>query len=590
MPKSVILPNTPARKGTLAGKIVNSTLEHRLRLGSGLVIAFFLVFHLLNASLGIVSLSVMDVVGEKLAWFWSLPPAQLLLYLSFVVHIGLMFVSLYKRRSLRMPIWHCIQFGMALAMPVLLFSHVTGTRGMYEFLGVYRDYTSVVSGLWDSLSGVIRQYSLLILAWTHMCIGIHYWLRHRSAYARWVRLLYPASIIIPLLACLGFLRAGLESRQLPSDAPALVETQMALSRVDPEQLQFLQHVEKSALWLLAALLIGVFLMRLLRSWLERKQGGYFITHTPSGRQLRARQQQTVLDTLREAGVSHASVCGGRGRCTTCRIRISEGSEALPEPSERETRALRRVRADPQVRLACQLKPVNDITITPLLPANASVPAARVSAGVMGHEQKIVCLFVDLRGSTRLGEQKLPYDVVFILNQFFVQLDASLRDTQGHYATFNGDGLMALYGLDGDLATGCRDALAGAADMLRRMDELNEWLASELDQPLRVGIGLHCGDAIVGTMGPPDAPTVSALGDTINITARLEALTKEYRTSLVVSEDALLRAGIPVAGLPQHLVQVRGRRKPLKILVVDDPASLVSGLGEQVRGQSRQAST
>ena len=133
--------------------------------------------------------------------------------------------------------------------------------------------------------------------------------------------------------------------------------------------------------------------------------------------------------------------------------------------------------------------------------------------------------------------------------------------------------MALYGLDGDLATGCRNALEGAVEIQRRMEQLNVWLAAELRFPLKVGIGIHCGDAIVGAMGPPAAPMISALGDIVNVTARLEALTKEYATGLIVSEDVLRCAGISQDGLPRHSVQVRGRDESLTIFVVDDPTAL-----------------
>jgi len=172
-----------------------------------------------------------------------------------------------------------------------------------------------------------------------------------------------------------------------------------------------------------------------------------VSHTSSGKLIAGRRGQTVLDTLREAGIAHTSVCGGRGRCTNCRIRITDSHQVLPPPEDLEMRALHRVGAEPNVRLACQLKPEQDISITPVLQANAAAPTTHKLAGVAGHERQITCMFVDMRDSTTLGEKKLPYDVVFILNQFLIQLDGALRQTRGHYATFNGDGLMALYGLN-----------------------------------------------------------------------------------------------------------------------------------------------
>ncbi len=550
---------------------MNSKLEHGLRLYSGLFIAFFLVLHLLNAGLGIVSLSSMDSFGKLLSTLWSFLPLTVLLYSAFIVHIGLMFSSLLRRRSLRMPAWNLLQFAMALTMPMLLIGHMAGTRGVFEFLDVHRN--GVVSGLWGNPQAVVKQYLLLVVAWTHMSIGIHYWLRHKPGYSRWIPFLYPLCLLIPLLAGLGFLRAGLESLQLPADTPALVKIQQAISAADPAARTMLQNLEISLLWLFALLLTTVLFFRSVRTRADRRHAGFTVSHTPSGKLLSGRRDQTVLDTLREAGILHAAVCGGRGRCTTCRVRVTQSKTPLPPPGDMELRALQRVGAGPDVRLACQLRPIHDLTITPLLQPDAKAAAARVPAGVMGHEQTITCMFVDLRDSTRLGEQKLPYDVVFILNQFFIQLDSALRATKGHYATFNGDGLMALYGLDGDLATGCRNALEGAVEIQRRMEQLNVWLAAELSFPLRVGMGIHYGDAIVGAMGPPQSPMISALGDIVNVTARLEALTKEYATSLIVSEDVLLCAGISQTGLTRHSVQVRGRDESLTIFVVDDPTVL-----------------
>ena len=176
----------------------------------------------------------------------------------------------------------------------------------------------------------------------------------------------------------------------------------------------------------------------------------------------------------------------------------------------------------------RLTPIEDIDVTPLLPPKASPEYVYRPGGVSGREQSVAAMFIDLRGSTGMGEQRLPYDVVFILNQFFSEMSIALEATDGHYAQFSGDGLMALYGLDADLRTGCKDAIRGAIEMAKRMNDLNSRLSGELAAPLRIGIGIHCGEAIVGTMGPPKSPNFSAIGDNINIAARLEAKTKDFR--------------------------------------------------------------
>ena len=134
---------------------------------------------------------------------------------------------------------------------------------------------------------------------------------------------------------------------------------------------------------------------------------------------------------------------------------------------------------------------------------------------------------------------MPYDVLFILNQFFNEMTKALVATGGHYSNFTGDGLMALYGLDvPEPAIGAAQALRGAGEMLTRLDQLNAQLKPDLKEPLRIGIAIHFGEAIVGAMGPPGSQIVTAIGDTVNTTARLESLTKDYDCTLILSRRSV----------------------------------------------------
>jgi adenylate cyclase len=88
-------------------------------------------------------------------------------------------------------------------------------------------------------------------------------------------------------------------------------------------------------------------------------------------------------------------------------------------------------------------------------------------------------------------------------------------------------------------------------MFERFDSLNERLVGELETPLKIGIGIHTGQAIVGRMGPPKTPIISAVGDSVNTAARLERMTRELGASLVVSAETLRGAGLDTsAGLTQ----------------------------------------
>jgi adenylate cyclase len=97
--------------------------------------------------------------------------------------------------------------------------------------------------------------------------------------------------------------------------------------------------------------------------------------------------------------------------------------------------------------------------------------------------------------------------------------------------------------------------------------LNERLHGELETPMSVGIGIHTGVAIVGKMGPPRHPIISALGDTVNATARVENFTKEIGTPIVVSAQTLAAAGF-TSGIPVTEVYLRGRQKPITVAIFD----------------------
>jgi adenylate cyclase len=203
-------------------------------------------------------------------------------------------------------------------------------------------------------------------------------------------------------------------------------------------------------------------------------------------------------------------------------------------------------------------------VAPLLAADASAADGLVRGGMEGSEREVTVVFIDLRGSTTLGEAKLPYDVLFVLNQFFTEMTRALVATGGHYSNFTGDGLMALYGLDApEPALGAAQALRGAREMLARLDRLNAQLRTDLKEPLRIGIGIHIGEAIVGALGPPRSQIVTAIGDTVNTTARLESLTKDYDCTLILSRQAAQAAGLDLAEHTLRQAPVKGRTETVE---------------------------
>jgi len=537
--------------------------ERRLRLGSGLILVAFVVPHLTNHALGIFSFEAMEALRDWLALIWRSTVGTVLLYGAMALHFALALYSLFRRTTLRMSAWEAAQLILGLAIIPLLAFHAIFNRMVWELTTTEVDYHLVIATIWYTDFETWRIILLVLVVWVHLAIGLHFCWRVKSHYPTFLPFLYAISVLLPVLALLGFIRSGLN----PAYSGGEKYVDQMLNSPFNTKLQFILSLEPVTIWTFVVLLLAVLLAREVNRIYARRYGVFRLQHTgdnyisvPVGR--------SILEALRAAGIPHASVCGGRARCTTCRVRISRGLDLLPPSGQLEDTALRRINAQPNVRLACQTRPQSDVTITPMVPTNVTPEASYKAGGLSGIEQNIVAMFVDLRGSTTLGQRRMPYDVIFILNQFFAELAEALSATRGHYAHFTGDGLLALYGLEGKFQQGCRDALTGATEMLDRLELLNKRLSDELDEPLRIGIGIHSGEAIVGTMGPPKAPTLSAIGDNINIAARLEAETKVFKCNIIVSSDTIRHAGLIPDPTMEHKVALRGREGEITVLVMD----------------------
>jgi adenylate cyclase len=200
-------------------------------------------------------------------------------------------------------------------------------------------------------------------------------------------------------------------------------------------------------------------------------------------------------------------------------------------------------------------------VYPLLHPDLLARSLTVAGEKFGEERRVTILFIDLRGSTRLADARLPYDVVFLLNHYFDEMAIAIDATGGHYSNFTGDGLMALFGLEGDADHGARAALNCALRMLENLERLNRELAAELSEPMIIGVGIHTGDAVIGEMGPPKTPILSALGESVNTAARLERITKDMQMPVAVSGDTLAAAQFSHE-VPLHDVFLVGRSEPL----------------------------
>ena len=514
----------------------------------------FVATHLLNHALGLISLDALEAGRIVFLAFWRDTVAGPLFLASVLVHVALAYCAIYQRRGWRMPPSEAFQLLLGIAIPPLLLIHIIGTAAGARIHGTDDTYAYVLLALWTYDPMVaLRQVAATLVVWGHACIGLHYWLRLKSWYGRTRPWLYAGALLLPAFSLLGFVSAG-RAVSVLNEEPGWRQSLLAdVNAPGPEVLTTFLAIEQWTLIALGAVLVLVLAARGVRGRVERRRHRITVRY-PGLRDVRIAPGASVLEASRASGIPHASVCGGRSRCSTCRVRINDGQEALPPASPEERKVLDRIGVPPNVRLACQLRPVADVSVTPLLPPNVGPrDGLRAAAKMQGEERTIAVLFADIRGFTGLSEAKLPYDVVFVLNRYFRSMGEAIDTAGGRVDKFIGDGIMALFGIDTPPGVGAAQALAAARGMAEALGDLNRLLESDLPAPLRIGIGIHIGPAIVGAMGYAEAVSVTAIGDTVNTASRLESMTKEFAAQLVVSADVAAEAGADLSAWREEAV-------------------------------------
>lgn len=538
----------------------------RLRLVSGLVLFTFAATHFINHALGLVSVDWMQAMQQ---WRWLITrswPGTIVLLAALLIHASLGLYKLAGRSTLRLPRWELVQILLGISIPFLLLPHIVNTRIAHVFFGVNDIYLYELARLWPA-SAVIQSL-LLVIVWVHGCIGLHFWLRLYPPYRRVFPILLTLAVIIPLSALGGFAVAG-------SNVAAAIENPSVLAN-----LKLLTHWPDDAAnatlaWLrtlariefagVLAVIAGYFAW----AYVMRLAGPRVTVAYTSGPSVRVPQGPTLLEISRASRVPHASVCGGRARCSTCRVRIERGSYDLPPPAFPEAVTLGSIGAPPNVRLACQIRPEHYVIVTRLLKSEQAGPeAAEIEeADSAGAEKTLAVMFVDLREFTRFSEKRLPFDIVYVLNEFFGVVGAAITRNGGWIDKFLGDGLLAVFGQRDGVETGCRQALRTARDIDLALDGINAKLEPEIGRPLAVGMGIDAGALLLGRIGYGEAVDFTVIGSPVNVASRLEALAKDRDVQIVLSRVVASMSAWEPPPAMISTATVRGVAEPIEVVTV-----------------------
>lgn len=339
---------------------LRGSFEQKLRLVSGLVLFAFAATHFLNHALGLVSLELMHGAQHLRTTITRSAVGTLILGAALITHITLALLKTARRKTWHMPRWEAVQILLGLAIPFFLFPHIVNTRIAHQFFKVEDSYLYELVRLWPDSAEF--QTLLMLTVWGHGCLGLHYWLRLSDPYRRVAPALLAIAIAVPILALAGFAVAGHTAGDIMSDPEALAALKARSNWPNAEDgavLAWLRVTARMIFYAIVAGVIGLAISRQLsRKLLSKPVRVSFI----DGPTIEATPGRSLLELSRAAGIPHASVCGGRGRCSTCRVRIEKGQDRLPPPIGAEAVTLASISAPSNIRLACQIRPSADLSV------------------------------------------------------------------------------------------------------------------------------------------------------------------------------------------------------------------------------------
>jgi class 3 adenylate cyclase len=261
---------------------------------------------------------------------------------------------------------------------------------------------------------------------------------------------------------------------------------------------------------------------------------------PDEQSVRFEGEANVLETLVAAGVPITHLCGGKARCSTCRVKVDEGLADLPPRNEKEAAMADRLDFPDEVRLACQTTTRAPLVLRRLvLDDDDAELASQIGKhglrGPIGREVEIAALFADVADYTSMAESLPPYDVVHMLNRFFNGASEAIEANGGHVDNYIGDAVVAFFGLD-DQPQPAAAAIGSGLAVLDVADELNRYVERIYGTRFAVRVGVDYGEAVYGLLGAEETARETAIGDVVNVASRLQGANKQVGTRMLVSSS------------------------------------------------------
>ena len=273
-------------------------------------------------------------------------------------------------------------------------------------------------------------------------------------------------------------------------------------------------------------------------------------------------ETTILQSALRNGIPLAHACGGHARCSTCRVLVLQGLENLCPRNKREQSLAEERNFNAKVRLACQTTVNGDVTVRRLVldEEDAHLVMDEMSSDSprnVGEEQHLAILFCDIRNFTTFSESALPYDVVHVLNRYFYKVGQVIERHNGQIDNFMGDGMMALFGVK-EPGSAVLDGVRAGLGMLDAVADMRSYIASQFKLNLQIGIGLHYGQVVFGSVGTGERRRLTAVGDAVNFSSRIEEANRAAETDFLISKEAYVLVKDSVSIGKQVRLPIKGK--------------------------------
>lgn len=287
--------------------------------------------------------------------------------------------------------------------------------------------------------------------------------------------------------------------------------------------------------------------------------------------------QSILSASLEAGIPHFHACGGKGKCSTCRVLVLEGIENISPLNKKEALLRRKLPFPGRVRLACQTYvQQGDIKVERIIKDELdfslflSDSNLEIKDQQLGIEKDLVLFFLDLKNFTPFVETYLPFDVIHVIRRLFFLFHNVIHELNGKIIETAGDGFYAVFGLSSSVREAADQAIEASKRINEELQDLNEsYLRTYFLTEFEVGIGIHLGKVIVGKIKIADKNVESIMGIAVNIAARLQGKTREVNNNIIISSELAQHSSLIIHTHEQFL-KLKGIQGLIPVHLIGSP--------------------